>query len=102
MINAGLDAGVAAGVTGTPSFVFYGADSTPYPLVGAQPSEQFALYIDSLLAGEPPAVPTQEAAAPPSEIPFWATAAGWQPDPKRPGFNVAAPGVQRGLHAPVD
>ena len=88
VIDVGLAAGQAAGVSGTPSFVMSGADGAPYLLVGAQPFEQFALYIDALLAGEQPPVAEEEAAAP-NEIPFWATTAGWQPDPERPGFNMA-------------
>ncbi len=100
VIDAGLAAGQAAGVSGTPSFVFYGADGVPYLLVGAQPYDQFALYIDSLLAGEIPPVPTPEAAAP-DEIPFWATAEGWQPDPDRPGVNMAGDQYRGDLNAKV-
>jgi protein-disulfide isomerase len=90
-IDAGLGAGQAAGVTGTPSFFFIGADGAAYPLVGAQPYDQFALYIESMLRGEKPPVPEQEQAQAQGEqeIPFWATAEGWLPDPDRPGFNMA-------------
>jgi protein-disulfide isomerase len=56
MVDAGLAAGQEAGVSGTPSFSFVGADGVPYLLVGAQPYDQFALYIDSMLAGEKPPV----------------------------------------------
>lgn len=87
-IDAGLAAGQEAGVSGTPSFVLTGADGEPHLLVGAQPFDQFALYIDALLAGEEPPVAQQEPEAP-QEIPFWATAEGWVPDPERPGFNMA-------------
>ena len=62
IIDAGLAAGQQAGVTGTPSFVFVGPDGVSYPLVGAQPYDQFALYIDSMLKGEKPPVPDQQAA----------------------------------------
>jgi protein-disulfide isomerase len=91
IIDAGLAAGQAAGITGTPSFQFIGEDGIPYLLVGAQPFDQFALYIDSMLTGEKPPVPQEEAAAQQGEqqIPFWATAEGWLPDPERPGFNMA-------------
>jgi protein-disulfide isomerase len=90
IIDAGLAAGQEAGVTGTPSFVFIGEEGIPYLLVGAQPFDQFALYIDSMLTGEKPPV-QEEAAAEQGEqqIPFWATAEGWLPDPERPGFNLA-------------
>jgi protein-disulfide isomerase len=89
-IDEGLAAGQAAGVSGTPSFVFVGADGEPYLLVGAQPYDQFALYIDSMLAGEKPPVQEQEASeGGDQEIPFWATAEGWLPDPERPGYNMA-------------
>lgn len=91
LVDAGLAAGQAAGVTGTPSFVFVGADGVSYPLVGAQPYDQFALYIDSMLAGEKPPVPEepQQEQQGNQQIPFWATAEGWVPDPERPGFNMA-------------
>ena len=90
IIDAGLAAGQEAGVTGTPSFFFVGADGVSYPLVGAQPYDQFALYIDSMLAGEKPPVPEeQQQAQGDQQIPFWATAEGWVPDPERPGFNMA-------------
>lgn len=88
LIDAALAAGQKAGVSGTPSFVLSGADGQDYLLVGAQPFDQFSAYIDALAAGEKPPVPEQEAAAP-SEIPFWATAEGWKPDPERPGYNMA-------------
>jgi protein-disulfide isomerase len=88
LIDAGLADGQAAGVSGTPSFVLAGADGEPYLLVGAQPFDQFALYIDALLAGEKPPVPEQQSQGS-QEIPFWATAEGWVPDPERPGFNMA-------------
>lgn len=90
LIDAGLADGQAEGISGTPSFVFTGAEGIPYLLVGAQPYDQFALYIESMLIGDKPPVPEEEAAAEaPSEIPFWATPAGWAPDPERPGFNMA-------------
>jgi protein-disulfide isomerase len=88
IIDAGLADGQAAGVSGTPSFVLAGADGEPHLLVGAQPFDQFALYIDALLAGEKPPVPEQQSQGS-QEIPFWATAEGWVPDPERPGFNMA-------------
>jgi protein-disulfide isomerase len=91
IIDAGLADGATAGVSGTPTFIFVGEDGIPYPLVGAQPYDQFALYIDSMMLGDKPPVPEEEAPAAdaPQEIPFWATAEGWLPDPDRPGFNMA-------------
>ena len=91
IIDAGLAAGQELGVSGTPSFFFVGPDGVSYPLVGAQPYDQFALYIDSMLKGEKPPVPEQQAQQDqgPQQIPFWATAEGWIPDPARPGFNMA-------------
>jgi protein-disulfide isomerase len=102
-IDAGLAAGQAAGVTGTPSFFFIGADGAAYPLVGAQPYDQFALYIESMLRGEKPPVPEQEQAQAEGdqEIPFWATAEGWLPDPDRPGFNMAGDVYRGNLDAKV-
>ena len=93
IIDASLAAGQAAGVSGTPSFFFVGPDGVSYPLVGAQPYDQFALYIDSMLKGEKPPVPEQQdqqaQGQGQQQIPFWATAEGWVPDPERPGFNMA-------------
>lgn len=92
IIEAGLAAGQQAGVSGTPSFFFVGPDGVSYPLVGAQPYDQFALYIDSMLKGEKPPVPDesqQQQGQGQQQIPFWATAEGWIPDPERPGFNMA-------------
>jgi protein-disulfide isomerase len=90
IVDAGLAAGQEAGVSGTPSFFFVGADGEPYMLVGAQPYDQFALYVDSMLTGEKPPVQQQEQQTQGNqEIPFWATAEGWLPDTERPGFNMA-------------
>ena len=102
VLDAGLADGAAAGVSGTPTFIFVGEDGIPYPLVGAQPYDQFALYIDSMLIGDKPPVPEEEAAAEaPAEIPFWATAEGWVPDPDRPGFNMAGDQYRGDVNAPI-
>ncbi len=101
ILDAGLAAGQAVGVNGTPSFVFSGADGEPYLLVGAQPFDQFVLYIDSLLTGEKPPVPQQEETQGDQQIPVWATAEGWQPDPERPGYNMAGDAYRGDLNAKV-
>jgi protein-disulfide isomerase len=77
----------ALGFTGTPSFQFVQQKTgKTYTLVGAQPVDVFATWLDALLAGkEPPQ--TQKPARP--ELPEWAKAEGLAPDPKRPGFTVA-------------
>ncbi|MEZ4730919.1 MAG: thioredoxin domain-containing protein [Caldilineaceae bacterium] len=76
------------GFSGTPSFLFVReATDEAFPLVGAQPYDQFAGMIDTLVAGGTPQ--TADQAQGNDEIPFWATAEGLQPDPERPGVNMA-------------
>ena len=78
------------GFSGTPSFQFVReATAEAFPLVGAQPYEQFSGMIDTLIAGGTPK--TEEAAQGDgnNEIPFWATADGLKPDPDRPEQNMA-------------
>ena len=106
LIAAALNEGQAAGVSGTPSFeISWAGGEDRYLLVGAQPFEEFARNIDALLAGEMPPVAAQAAAEAESqgnqEIPFWATAEGWQPDPDRPGFNMAGDAYRGSLDAPI-
>ena len=75
------------GFTGTPTFQFVQETSgKTYTLVGAQPADVFASWIDLLLAGKEPPL-AQESEKP--ELPLWATAEGLAPDPKHPGFTVA-------------
>jgi protein-disulfide isomerase len=102
-IDAALAAGQAIGITGTPSFEFIGADGVSYLLVGAQPFDQFSLFVESMLRGEPPPVQQEEAAQGGGEqqIPFWATAEGWLADPERPGFNMAGDVYRGNLDAQV-
>ena len=88
-----VDAGVAdardAGFSGTPSFQLVSEESgDAYSLVGAQPYEQFAAYIDAIAAGEAPASPEAEAGGEP-QIPAWATEEGLTPDPDNPGYTMA-------------
>lgn len=103
VIAKALDDGRAIGFTGTPSFQFVRtATDESYTLVGAQPYDTFAQWIDTLLAGGAPVDPA--AAQQPEEpqgIPFWATAEGLAPDPDRPGFNVAGDEYRGNLDAPV-
>jgi len=94
-INQGAIDAQALGFNGTPSFVLTadGLDDT-YTLIGAQPLETFQSYLDSLIAGEAPTDPEtgQEAGeeSEPAGLPFWAdTETGLQPDPDRPGMNLA-------------
>ncbi len=91
VIDAGIADGQALGFSGTPSFHLIADDlEDGYILIGAQPVEAFVASLDALLAGEPPpgatATSDQSQAA---RLPFWADAAGLQPDPDRPGVNVA-------------
>jgi len=95
--------GQAADVSGTPSFSFRSTpDDASYLLVGAQPYEQFAAYIEAIAAGEAPV--TAEGGASgggEAQIPVWATVEGWQPDPERPGVNMAGDNYHGDLDAKV-
>jgi protein-disulfide isomerase len=76
------------GFSGTPSFHFVReATAEAFPLVGAQPYEQFAGLIDTLVAGGTPETAQEESGN--NEIPFWATADGLKPDPDRPNQTMA-------------
>ncbi len=88
-VRASVDEAAAFDFTGTPSFLFVDeASKDAYPLVGAQPFDVFAGYIDAMIAGEPPVDPAaaEQGAA---QIPYWATAEGLAPDPDNPGVNMA-------------
>lgn len=86
-VQQSVAAGQALGFNGTPSFQFvHQASKKTYTLVGAEPVDVFAKWIDALLAGkEPPQAKQPEK----PELPFWAKPGGLAPDPKRPGFTVA-------------
>lgn len=87
-----VDIAFARGFGGTPSFQFVRtSDSVVFEMVGAQPYEQFSGLIDSILAGAMPQAPAQAGSQDQGDggIPFWASAEGLQPDPARPGYNVA-------------
>ncbi len=91
-VQAGVAEARQKGFSGTPSFEFLRvADGVTHKLVGAQPFDQFAGVIDALLAGETPAPPEQQAQQQGDDqgIPYWATAEGLQPDPERPGYDLA-------------
>jgi len=101
-IDAAMAEGQAAGVSGTPSFNFLGGPDGQYLLVGAQPYEQFAAFVEAIAAGEAPIGAEQQAeSGDPAEIPVWATAEGWQPDPDRPGLNMAGDWYRGDLDAKV-
>jgi protein-disulfide isomerase len=53
-----------------------------------------------LLSGEMPE-PQEQAQESAAEIPFWATEEGWQPDPGRPGYNMAGDLYKGDLDAPI-
>ncbi len=93
--NAEIDESVteaqALGFNGTPTFQLTadGLEDT-YTLIGAQPPETFESYLDSLLADEAPVDAQAGEASEPVGLPFWAdTETGLQPDPGRPGVNLA-------------
>lgn len=90
-VKARIDQRVAAakalGFTGTPSFQFVQqATGKTFTLVGAQPVDVFATWIDGLLAGKEP--PQAQKPAKP-ELPEWAKMEGLAPDPKRRGYTVS-------------
>jgi len=86
-VQQSVAAAQAQGFSGTPSFQFVRhASGKTFTLVGAQPMDVFASWMDTLLAGnEPPQAKEPEK----PELPLWAKAEGLAPDPKRPGFTVA-------------
>lgn len=87
LVEASVAAAREKGFSGTPSFEFVReATGEAFPLVGAQPYDQFAGIIDTLLDGGTPQ--TEETAQGSDEIPFWATADGLLPDPDRPGLTM--------------
>ena len=70
--------------------------------MGAQPYEQFAAYVEAIAAGEPPVTAEQDSSGGgDAQIPVWATAEGWQPDPDRPGVNMAGDYYRGNLDAKV-
>lgn len=81
---------LAKGFGGTPSFEFVReATAEAFPLVGAQPYEQFAGMIDTLAAGGTPQTEEPAQAQGNNEIPFWATADGLKPNPDQPEQTMA-------------
>lgn len=105
IIAKGLEDGRAIGFTGTPSFQFVRAESgESFTLVGAQPYDVFAQWMDTLLAGGAPVDPAaqqQQQQQAPQGIPFWATAEGLAADPERPGYTVAGDQYLGNLDAAV-
>lgn len=91
LIAQGVMEAQAIGFSGTPSFhIVREATNDAYPLVGAQPYDEFANVLDALIAGETPQVAQQPAEdSGGNEIPFWATTEGLTPDPERPGYTAA-------------
>lgn len=86
-LAASIEEGRKRGYNGTPSFLFRTADGKhTAPVEGAQPVERFAATADALVAGKaPPELETPK--RPP--LPFWASRAGFAPDPERRGYNRA-------------
>ena len=102
LVQARVDSAFAAGFSATPSFQFVRLeDAVIFELIGAQPYDEFGSVVELALAGEMPiaAVPEQQ---PQQEgIPFWATVAGWQPNPDRPGYNMAGDEFRGDIDAPL-
>jgi protein-disulfide isomerase len=94
LVAQGVTEASTLGFSGTPSFhIVREATNDAFPLVGAQPFDQFAGILDALIAGETPQVAQQagddSGNAGDNEIPFWATTEGLAPDPDRPGHTMA-------------
>ncbi|MFN2203638.1 MAG: DsbA family protein [Caldilineaceae bacterium] len=100
-VNASVDFSMSQGFQGTPSFQLIRVeDGAMSQFSGAQPFEQFEAQIDLLLSGGMPEQTAQEAGGA-AEIPFWATPEGWQPDPDRPGYNMAGDEYKGDIDAPI-
>jgi protein-disulfide isomerase len=90
IVEARVAEAQAKGFSGTPSFQFMrDATTETFDLVGAQPYDQFAGMIDTLVAGGTPQTEAQAQPQGDNEIPLWATADGLKPDPDRPGLTMA-------------
>ncbi len=101
LVEERVTAAQSQGFNGTPSFQFVrAADSGVFELVGAQPYDEFAGVIDTMLAGDMPQV-AQESGQPEPGIPFWASAEGLTPDPERPGYNMAGDLYRGSADAPL-
>lgn len=88
IIAAGIAEARAIGFSGTPSFQFVrNSTQEGFPLVGAQPYDQFSAMLDTLIAGGSPQ--TEQAQEGSEEIPYWATTEGLAPDPDRPDYTMA-------------
>ncbi|MEX1021282.1 MAG: thioredoxin domain-containing protein, partial [Litorilinea sp.] len=90
-VEARVQEAADAGFSGTPSFqIVRRADNGVFQMVGAQPYDQFANLIDTLLAGETPQT-AQAGDQPPADDgpPVWAMPEGLAPDPDRPGYTMA-------------
>lgn len=78
---------------GTPSFLFVVEETgESYQLVGAQPYDKFADWLDTLAAGEVPSDAAADSGGGgegDGEIPYWATAEGLAPDPDHAGYTMA-------------
>ena len=90
IVEARVAEAQAKGFNGTPSFQFVReATDETFDLIGAQPYDQFAGMIDTLVAGGTPQTEQQAQGADNNEIPVWATADGLKPDPEHPGLTMA-------------
>lgn len=103
VVQERVDSAFAVGFSATPSFHMVRVeDGAIFPLIGAQPYEQFAGVVEAALAGESPTVAAAPEQQPQQQgIPFWATAAGWQPNPDRPGYNMAGDQYRGDIDAPL-
>jgi protein-disulfide isomerase len=95
--------GQTLGFNSTPSFRFLRAgNAEAHTLVGAQPVEAFAQWLDALLAGEELPQPVEAEPATPEELPFWSNPeTGLAPDPARRGFTLAGDPYKGSPEAPL-
>lgn len=105
MVEMAFQRGRSLEFTGTPSFQFIAEETgDAYNLVGAQPFDRFAQWIDTIIAGEIPSgveTPLSGGGEGEGEIPFWATAEGLASDPDRPGMTIAGDAYRGSEDAPV-
>jgi protein-disulfide isomerase len=103
LVDERVNQAVQLGYNGTPTFQFLRhEDGAIFTLVGAQSFDTFAELLDAVLAGETPQTEEPQAQQEGSnEVPFWATAEGWTPDPDRPGYNMAGDQYRGNLDASV-
>jgi len=86
-VGKSIATGQGLGFNATPTFQFVNqATGKTFSMSGAESTEVFSQWLDSLLAGkEPPQAKSPEK----PQLPPWAKTEGLMPDPARPGYTVS-------------